>query len=91
MTMQYGEPVPQGKPNSSLEGVTFLWIVSGYGCDIMNTLQSTQYMKKHLQPTECIKVLVRKLRLQAYIVISETFSKNNFLNLSIKIVNSKKN
>ena len=58
MTMQYGEPVPQGKPNSSLEGVTFLWIASGSGCDIMNTLQSTQYLKKHLQPTECIKKLL---------------------------------
>ena len=26
MTMQYGEPVPQGKSNSSLEGVTFPWV-----------------------------------------------------------------
>ena len=26
MTMQYGEPVPQRKPNSPLEGVTFSWI-----------------------------------------------------------------
>ena len=34
--MQYGEPVPQGKSNSSLEVVTFLWIVSGYNFNIHN-------------------------------------------------------
>ena len=37
--MQYGEPVPQGKCNSSLEVVTFPLInVSGHNCNIMNTL-----------------------------------------------------
>ena len=39
ITMQYGEPVPQGKCNSSLEVVTFPLInVSGHNCNIMNTL-----------------------------------------------------
>ena len=29
--MQYGgEPIPQGKPNSSLEGVNYPWII--FGC-----------------------------------------------------------
>ena len=42
--MQYGEPVPQGKPNSSLEVVTFPLInVSGYKFNItvciMNALR----------------------------------------------------
>ena len=32
--MQYGEPVPQGKSNSSLEVVTFPWI----HFNVMNTL-----------------------------------------------------
>ena len=37
--MQYGEPVPPGKSNVSLEVVTFPWInVSGYNFNIMNTL-----------------------------------------------------
>ena len=37
--MQYGEAIPQGKSNSSLEVVTFPWInVSGHNCNIMNTL-----------------------------------------------------
>ena len=37
--MQYGDPVFQGKSNSSLEVVTFPWInVSGYNFNIMNTL-----------------------------------------------------
>ena len=38
--MQYGELVPQGKSNSSLEVLTFPWpwIVSGYNFNIMNTL-----------------------------------------------------
>ena len=40
--MQYGEPVPQGKSNSSLEVVTFPWInVSGYNFNIMNTLHES--------------------------------------------------
>ena len=39
MSMQYGEPVPQGKPDSSLKVVTFPWInVFDYNFDIMNTL-----------------------------------------------------
>ena len=39
ITMQYGNTVPQGKSNSSLEVVTFLWInVSGCNFNIMNTL-----------------------------------------------------
>ena len=37
--MQYDEPVTQVKPNSSLEDVTYPWvIVSGYYFDIINTL-----------------------------------------------------
>ena len=37
--MQYGEPVPQGKSNVSLEVVTFPWInVSDYNFNMMNTL-----------------------------------------------------
>ena len=41
--MQYGETVPQGKSNSSLEVVTFLWInVSGYNFNIMNTYMNLQ-------------------------------------------------
>ena len=40
--MQYGEPFPQGKSNSSFEVVTFPWINdSGYNFNIMNTLQVT--------------------------------------------------
>ena len=39
ITRQYGNTVPQGKSNSSLEVVTFLWInVSGCNFNIMNTL-----------------------------------------------------
>ena len=39
ITMQYGDAVPQGKSNSSLEILTFLWInASGYNCYIVNTL-----------------------------------------------------
>ena len=39
ISIQYGEAVPQGKPNSSLEGVIYPWVnVSGYYFDIMNTL-----------------------------------------------------
>ena len=50
--MQYGELVPQGKSNSSLEVVTFLYInVSGCNFNIMNTLyefavKAAQYWKK---------------------------------------------
>ena len=50
ISMQYGEPVPQGKPNSSLEVVNFSWInVSGYDFNMniyyMN-LQPVQFRKK---------------------------------------------
>ena len=38
--MQYGNPVPQGKPDSSLESVIYPWFsVSGYYFDVINTLQ----------------------------------------------------
>ena len=51
--MQYGEPVPQGKSNSSLEVVTFPWInVSGYNFNIMNTLH--EFAAK---PAQCWKKL----------------------------------
>ena len=37
--MQYGEPVSQGKTNSSFKGVTSPWInVSDHNFDIMTTL-----------------------------------------------------
>ena len=37
--MQYGEPVPQGKSNSSTEVATFLWInVSGYNFNIITLI-----------------------------------------------------
>ena len=37
--MQYGEPDPQGKSNSSLEVVTIPWInIPGYNFNMMNTL-----------------------------------------------------
>ena len=37
--MQYGNPVPHGKLDSSLEGATYQWFsVSGYYFDVMNTL-----------------------------------------------------
>ena len=45
--MQYGETVPKGKSNSSLEAVSFLWInVSGYNFNIINI----HYM--NLQPSQ---------------------------------------
>ena len=51
--MQYGEPVPQGKSNSSLEVVTFPWInVSGCNFKIMNTLH--EFAAK---PAQCLKNL----------------------------------
>ena len=49
--MQYGEPVPQGKSNSSLEVVSFPWInVSGYNFNIMNTLHELA-----AKPVQCWK------------------------------------
>ena len=37
--MQYDEPIPQGKPNSSLDGVTFPWInASVYNFNVMNCI-----------------------------------------------------
>ena len=51
--MQYSEPVPPGNSNSSLEIVTFPWIiVSGYNFKIMNTLH--EFAAK---PAQCSKNL----------------------------------
>ena len=53
--MQYSKPVPQGKSNSSLEIVTFPWIiVSGYNFKIMNTLHEFA-----ANPAQCSKNLQR--------------------------------
>ena len=50
--MQYGEPVPQGKFNSSLEVVTFPWINgSGYNFN-MNLLHELL-----AKPAQCWKKL----------------------------------
>ena len=58
--MQYGEPVPQGKSNSSLEVVTFPWInVSGYNFNIMNTLH--EFAAK---PAQCWKKLAVSFKQQ---------------------------
>ena len=51
--MQYGEPVPQGKSNSSLEVEIFPWInVSGYNFNIMNKLHESA-----VKPAQCWKNL----------------------------------
>ena len=51
--MQYDEPFSQGKSNSSLEVVIFLWInVSGFNFNIMNTLH-----KFVAKPSQCWKKL----------------------------------
>ena len=56
--MQYGEPVPQGKSNISLEVVTFPWInVSGCNFNIMNTLH--EFAAK---PAQCWKKFVVSLK-----------------------------
>ena len=45
ISMKYGgEPVPQGKPNSSLDGVTYPWIVFG-------KVQSTEKLSGMFQIT----------------------------------------
>ena len=58
--MQYGEPFPQGKSNSSLGIVTFPWNnVSGYNFNIMNTLH--QFAAK---PGKCWKKLAISFKQQ---------------------------
>ena len=51
--MQFGEPVPQGKSNSSLEVVSFPGInVSGFNFNIINTLHEFA-----ANPAQCWKKL----------------------------------
>ena len=63
MTMQYGEPFPQGKSISSSEGVNFLWI----NFNIMNTLH--EFASKPAPVLEKIcsifQIPISKLRVKA--------------------------
>ena len=56
--MHYGEPVPHGKSNFSLEVVTFPRInISGYNFNIMNTRHVMSLYQFAVNPAQCQKKL----------------------------------